>query len=93
MGIEDYLRPAGGVDPQAIMGDMGMVICEPVPVPITGMTCRRGQGQRTFQGQKPPTCDGLVKARPTGSILACEKCKLVHATISKDGILHYGAVL
>lgn len=66
------------------------VICEPVPAPSI-LTCRRGHGSRTFQGQKPPTCDGLVK--PYGQILACEKCKLTHAIVIKDGVAHYGTVL
>jgi hypothetical protein len=72
------------------------VICEPVPVLASGiLPCRRGQGQRTFQGQKPPTCDGIVKPKAVGHLkmLACEKCGLVHATVNKDGVLHYGPVL
>ena len=72
------------------------VICEPVPFPTSGiLTCRRGQGSRTFQGQKPPTCDGLVKPKAVGHLkmLACEKCGLIHSTVDKDGMLHYGAVL
>lgn len=97
MGIEDYIRPAGSVDPEAILGNSGMVICEPIPIPKTGvLTCRRGQGSRTFQGQKPPTCEGLVKPRNgdwKSVILACEKCRLTHATVNKDGVMHYGAVL
>lgn len=72
------------------------VICEPVQVPASGiMTCRRGQGQRTFQGQKPPTCDGRVEPKVIHqrNVLACDKCGLVHAGDSKDGVLYYGAVL
>lgn len=67
------------------------VVCEPVPMPKAGaIPCRRGQGSRTFQGEKPPTCDGLVKPKTVGNqpMLACEKCGLTHAMI-----LCYGAVL
>lgn len=96
MGIEDYLRPAGPVDPEAILENSGMVICEPVPVPSQSpLTCRRGRGARTFQGQKAPFCDGTVTPKSIGSgkILACDKCKLIHATVLKDGVLCYGSVL
>lgn len=97
MPFGDYLREQGPLDPEAILGDAGIVICEPVPIPKHGtLTCRRGQGTRTFQGQKPPPCDGLVKPKGgdwKSGMLACEKCLLIHATVNKDGVMHYGAIL
>ena len=89
-------------NPQMIGGPMSgspppQVVCEPVPIPKDGtLKCRRGQGSRTFQGQKPPTCDGFVKPAGgnwQGVMFACEKCRLLHTTVNKDGVMHYGAVL
>lgn len=76
------------------------VICEPTPVRMADMKagplpCRRGKGSRTFQGQKPPECDGHIHPIGDGEhkTLTCDKCGLVHATVNKDGVLHYGPVL
>jgi hypothetical protein len=72
------------------------VICEPVLIPASGvMTCRRGQGQRTFQGQKPPTCGGIVGPAKIGNRdgFCCNLCGLTHDKIAVNGVPSYGAVL
>lgn len=103
MPFGDYLKHVGPLDVGQLHADMGMpstpVLCEPVPIPASGvMTCRRGQGQRTFQGQKPPTCDGVLEQKPKVagmlvSFLSCNKCGLSHATGEKDGTKIYGSLL
>ena len=92
-------------NPQMISGPMSgpppqHIVCEPVPVTTEAMKagplpCRRGKRQHTFQGQKPPECDGHIHPVGPGEHkrLECDKCGLVHATVNKDGVLHYGPVL
>lgn len=72
------------------------VLCAPIPVPASGvMTCRSGQDGRTFQGEKLPTCDGILKPNAVGARLffSCGKCSLSHQTAVKDGVSIYGALL
>lgn len=73
-----------------------VVVCEPIPIPPSGvMTCRRGQGQRTFQGQKPPVCDGVVELAVQDDLLSlcCNMCRLRHEKLVVRDVLHYGSVL
>lgn len=77
----------------------GFALSNPIPAEVP-LKCRSENGP-IFQGQQPPSCDGILKVdlRAIERMLKmadlptvqCPKCGLAHGFMMKYGTLFYGA--